>query len=83
MHFSLEAEIFFHDDQHHCPALFSMPSLLHSEQSLEVYRKKPHGYGQSSPGEMLSEEDGEPARNGSVDDTVALLPPPPWAPKEG
>lgn len=36
-----------------------------------------------SAGEVLLEADDEPARNRSVDDTVALLPPPPWAPKEG
>lgn len=35
-----------------------------------------------SAGEALSEADSEPLSNGSMDDTVAPLPSPPWAPKE-
>ena len=82
MHFSLEVEIFLHNAQRHCPAPSSMPSLLHTERMFEVYRKKTHGDSQSSPGEVLPKADGEPVSNGSVDDMVAPLPIPPWAPKE-
>lgn len=43
----------------------------------EVYRDS-----QSSPEEALSKADGKPVSNGSVEDTVAPLPPSPWSPRE-
>ncbi|KAJ7419136.1 hypothetical protein BTVI_26549 [Pitangus sulphuratus] len=76
-----------------CPPVAEVPSAekgqskmdlctLSYEQRSDVYRQKPPRGGQSSPGEVLSEADGEPGSNGFVDVTVASLSPSPCVPKE-
>lgn len=54
----------------------------HSTQSRCLQSTGRSSTGQSSPGEALSEAVGEPMSNESMDDTVASLLLPPWAPKE-